>query len=452
MNFHVEHSLFFERKKTEIKGRMSVGLTLCILMMNMGIGNTTFSFIAASIGMILLMYTYVQGDRRIASAFTWVLMFMFFVLVSGFVWNYNVSHLNDIIARIFCGMIWVLWLGTQIDWTSLRQILVAIRVPKMIVSTMDHAIMHGVLTQREWISRRNATRLRVGTSKIPLSSWAQLLGEGALQAFLRLEHVEENAWVRCNVMIPIETDRTIFLDAVDLKRGKQLVLQQLTLRVTSGEWILLCGPSGAGKSSLLRLLAGLEAPTQGTVTRLGSSILSHTSLQNRLDARVALLVQNPEHHFIASTVGEDITWGLLRRGMNPTEAHHISFEMAKDLGIDHVWERPCHDLSFGEQRRVALAGILVLAPMLLLLDEPTAGLDPVAAHELRLVVQKLVQKTGATCIWATHDLASRPTLANRTILLRKQKIIFDGPTTEGLSRPWLLRAGLAVPKKGEPTC
>ena len=89
---------------------------------------------------------------------------------------------------------------------------------------------------------------------------------------------------------------------------------------------------------------------------------------------------------------------------------------------------------------------------MLLLDEPTAGLDPVSAHNLRTVVQTLVLKTGATCIWATHDLHSCPELAKRTLLLKDRHIIFDGPTQEGLSRPWMLKAGLAVAQKGEKSC
>ena len=122
------------------------------------------------------------------------------------------------------------------------------------------------------------------------------------------------------------------------------------------------------------------------------------------------------------------------------------------LRIDHLLSRPCHQLSFGEQRRVALAGLLVLEPALLLLDEPTAGLDPVAAHELRTPVGESVRRTGAACVWATHDLHSLPPQATRVALLRDRRLIFDGPVTEGLSKPWLIRAGLAVSEGEERTC
>ena len=452
MHFHAEHALFFERRQTLGRAVWGLGLTLCILIVNAGVNNATLSLIGSGIGLLFLIGAYVHGQRRVESALTWTLALIVCVILGGVALNRDLSLFIDIAARISCGVIWVLWLGTQMDWSSLRQLLLAIRIPETIVSTLDHALMHGILTQREWICRRNAARLRLGASRLPLSSWAQLLGEGALHAFLRLERVEENALIRSSPISDREVDDTIRLDAVSVTRGEQVVLKQLNFRVTTGEWVLVCGPSGAGKSSLLRLLAGLDGPAQGVMTRLGSSVSPGAELRDRLDGRIALLVQNPEHHFIASTVAEDIIWGLLRRNVDVAEAQTRSFEMAKALGVDHVWDRPCHDLSFGEQRRVALAGLLVLEPRLLLLDEPTAGLDPVAAHELRLVVQQLVKRTGASCIWATHDLNSRPTQAHRIVLLRDQRLLFDGPVTEGLSRPWMLQAGLAVPQEGAQLC
>ena len=186
--------------------------------------------------------------------------------------------------------------------------------------------------------------------------------------------------------------------------------------------------------------------------RLGRVVSPGATLKSRLDGRVALLSQNPEHHFIASTVAEDIAWGLLRRGVEHTEAKKRALDIAQALRVDHLMERPCHELSFGEQRRVALAGLLVLEPALLLLDEPTAGLDPLAAHELRILVEESLQRVGATCIWATHDIHAVPKEAKRIVLVRERQVIFDGPTDEGLSRPWMLRANLAVPEKDESSC
>ena len=140
------------------------------------------------------------------------------------------------------------------------------------------------------------------------------------------------------------------------------------------------------------------------MTRLGEKVVASSSLRNRLDGRVALLVQNPEHHFIASTVEEDIEWGLRRRGVPAEDAKAQSQQMAHDLGIGHLLSRACHDLSFGEQRRVALAGLLVLTKCSSSTSPPRA--DPVAAHHLRGLVRQWVERTDAL-IWATHDCTRR---------------------------------------------
>jgi len=349
-------------------------------------------------------------------------------------------------------VLWVLWLGTQIDWASFRQLLLAARIPESVVAALDHALMHGILTQREWTRRRDAVRLRLGSARLPLSSWGQIFGEGALQAFFRLESAEESALLRSRSFTGKKQEEAIRLANVNVERSGGVVLEQVNLGLDSGEWVVLCGPSGAGKSSLLRLLAGLDGPTEGTMTRLGTQVIADDPLNERVDGRVALLGQNPEHHFIASTVAEDIAWGLLRRDVDAAEARRRAVEVAQALRIAHLLERPCHALSFGEQRRVGLAGLLVLEPALLLLDEPTSGLDPVAAHELRTLVEQLVKRTGATCIWATHNIHSVPPHAKRIVLLRDGRVIFDGEPREGLSTHWLCRAGLATPHVREDAC
>ncbi len=449
MHLHAEHTLFFERSQPLWRTAASLVLTVSVLILNAGARSAAVSLVGSGAGGFLLLVAYVRGHRRLEPALAWTLALMTFALLGGVALRLEVGAFVGKATGISCGVIWVLWLGTQIDWASLRQLLLTLRIPEKAVASLDHALMHGVFTQSEWARRRDAARLRLGTSRLPLWAWGQLLGEGALQSFLRLERVEENALLRSSSSTDVGECLAFHLDAVHVERGGQVVLEQLNLRVAPGEWVLVCGPSGAGKSSLMRLLAGLDGPARGTMTRLGRSVSPGAKLHTRLDGRVALLSQNPEHHFIASTVSEDIAWGLLHRGAEATEAHRRASEIAKALRIDHLLARPCHQLSFGEQRRVALAGLLVLEPALLLLDEPTAGLDPVAAHELRRLVERSVQRTGAACIWATHDLHSLPTPADRVVLLRDRQVLFDGPTADGLWRPSLLRAGLVVAQEGE---
>ena len=449
MHLHAERLLFFERRQPLWVAASGVALTSSALIVNAGARSTTLSLIGSGIGAALLL-AHARGRRRIKPALGWAVALVALVLLGGVALDSSADVIAQAGVRVLCGAIWILWLGTQVDWASLRQLLLWLRIPEGVVASLDHALMHGVLTGREWVQRRDAARLRLGSPRLPLAAWGPLLGEGALQAFARLEHAEENALLRSASCEAVRAHDGVHLDAIDIERGGRLVLEQLEIRVARAEWLLVCGPSGAGKTSLLRLLAGLDRPAQGSMTRLGNHVSPDATLGARLHGRVALLGQNPEHHFIASTVAEDIAWGLLRRGVEAGEARCRSREVATALRIGHLLERSCHQLSFGEQRRVALAGLLVLEPALLLLDEPTAGLDPVAALELRTLVAEAVRRTSATCVWATHCLHSLPSEATRVVLLRDRRVLFDGSTAEGLSTPWLIRAGLAVPRENGP--
>lgn len=452
MQLHADHSLFFEDRESTGAVALSAALTLSVLFVNAAADSVFVSLLGSGLGAVLLGISWVGGQHRFKPALTWTISLVALAIVAGIALDSNMDVVAKTGVRILCGVVWVLWLGTRVDWAALRQLLLRLRVPEDIVFALDHAIMHGILTRREWEHRRDAAQLRLGTHRLPLSVWGPLLGEGALEAFARLELTEEHARLRRATPQDGNHDEgeAVRLDCIDIKRGDELVLEQFELLLGRSEQLLVCGPSGAGKSSLLRLIAGLDGPAEGTMTRFGKRVSPESPLRERLDGRVALLSQNPQHHFIASTVAEDIAWGLLRRGIGTAEAERRAREVASALGIDHLLERPCHQLSFGEQRRAALAGLLVLEPSLLLLDEPTAGLDPVASHELRMLVETTLRQTGAACIWATHDLHSLPARSKRVVLIRDRQLIFDGPTREGLSTPKLVRAGLAVGDRDDP--
>lgn len=468
MHLHAEHALFFERRQPLWVGAFSLGLTVAVLVANAGAQSAGFSFAGAGVGAVLLFLARARGRRRIEPALVWTLTLVVLASLAGVFLDAHAEAILATGARVLCGVVWILWLGSQLDWALLRALLLRVRVPEAVVASLDHAILHGVLTQREWVQRRDAARIRLGRARLPLSAWGPLLGEGALHAFSRLERTEESALLRSassaeasgEATADADSDSireasgedTLELDGVDVERGEQLVLEELHLRLRPSELLLVCGPSGAGKSSLLRLLAGLDPPARGTMNRLGRQVQPGATLRASLDGRVVLLCQNPQEHFIASTVAEDIAWGLVRRGLAAAEAARRSREVALALRIAHLLDRPCHQLSFGEQRRVALAGLLVLEPTLLLLDEPTTGLDPVAAAELRALVDESLRRTGAACVWATHDLHSLPPQSNRVVLLRDRRVIYDGLVAEGLSQPWLCRAGLAAPQDEEEVC
>ena len=112
-------------------------------------------------------------------------------LVSSTVMAVEMTAWLTVLSRILCGVIWIIWLRTQVDWVSLRQILLWLRTPESIVSSLDHAVMHGILTQREWVQRRDSACVRQGSSKLSMETWGQILGEGVLHA-CRLEHAVDS--------------------------------------------------------------------------------------------------------------------------------------------------------------------------------------------------------------------------------------------------------------------
>ena len=443
MHFHAEHSLFFERQQPLWRSICSLGLAVFMAVANVTANRLEVSLAGAGLASLLLVIAYGRGRRRVEPAVVWVLALVVIAMLGGNLIGGGPGGLGPVAARVSCGVLWVLWLGTVLDWPALRDLLTVARVPASVVGSLDHAVMSGAFTKHEWSRRGDAARMRLGAARVPLRARAHLLGEGALAGFLRLESAEEQALSRSAFSHTAAAREPLRLESVGVVRGGEIVIRSMDLTLHTGEWALVCGPSGAGKSSLLRVLAGLDAPGSGRVARLGTQLTSDLPLRKRLDGRVGLLSQNPEHHFIASTVSEDIAWGLVQRGLERGEAGRRAAEMADALGVGELLRRPCHALSFGEQRRVALAGLLVTEPDLLLLDEPTSGLDPVAAEQLIELVQVHAEKSGAACLWATHDLHSLPSRVQRVVLLHGGTVVFDGDLHEGLSAPWLKRAGLA---------
>jgi cobalt/nickel transport system ATP-binding protein len=445
MHFHANHPLFHQAHRDVRATAVRVSVVVGVLLLNSGLGSAAVSGMGLAVGLSLLLVAWLRGTHhRLVPALWWIVLLVVISVMATTLLTVDPQQALTVTTRIACGMTWMLWLGTQIDWADLRGLMLRLGLPVPAVDGLDRSVLHGVLTYREWSSRRDAAQLRLGQPKLPVRVWATLIAEGSWTALDRVEQAEAQA--RLRGATPRDSPREQVVQAVDL--GLQLddrtLLKDLSLTLGQGEWVALCGPSGAGKTTLLRLLAGVLCPTAGHLNRLGIAIGPRSALAARLDGRVCLLTQNPEHHFVASTVAEDIGWGLRQRGRSSADIDAAVHRVAERLRLTPLLSRPCHQLSVGEQRRAALAGLLVLQPDLLLLDEPTAGLDPVASANLIRLLTEL-RHTGTTCLWATHDRDSLPPSVERVLLLRDARLVFDGPRSTALSAPWLERAGLALP-------
>jgi cobalt/nickel transport system ATP-binding protein len=220
------------------------------------------------------------------------------------------------------------------------------------------------------------------------------------------------------------------------------VLRDLSLRVAAGERVAVLGGNGAGKTTLLRALMGL-VPVDGTLAIGGRPI---RRAEEAVGAGVGLVFQNPDDQLFAATVAEDVRFGPRNQGLDEAEVARRADAVLGQLGIGALWARPIEELSFGEKKRACLAGVLAMRPRILLLDEPTAGLDP--AGEEALVA--LVARLEATLVIATHAVELVPALATRVVVIGGGAVVADGPVQTVLARADLLRAcNLRPPRSWE---
>ena len=205
-------------------------------------------------------------------------------------------------------------------------------------------------------------------------------------------------------------------------------LRCVSLAVAAGERVAVVGANGAGKTTLLLRLCGVLAGQRGQaeVCGLDPADPHHRA---KLPASVGVVFQNPDDQLFAATVLEDVAFGPLNLGAEPAEARRVAEATLERVGLGGAGGRSPHRLSGGEKRRAALAGVLAMNPGVLLLDEPTAFLDPRGRRELAALLKSLP----TTLLVATHDLPFAAALCPRTVVLADGAVVADGPTAEVLA-------------------
>ncbi|MDX2230026.1 MAG: ABC transporter ATP-binding protein [Leptolyngbyaceae cyanobacterium bins.349] len=206
-------------------------------------------------------------------------------------------------------------------------------------------------------------------------------------------------------------------------------IEQVNLVVQPGERIGIVGANGCGKTTFFLLLCGMLTPTRGTIHLLGQAIRPGT-----FHTEIGLVFQNPDDQLFSPTVWEDVAFAPQNMGLAPEEvAQRVHTAMALTQ-VQDLAPRPPHHLSGGQKKRVAIAGVLAMNPEILLLDEPSAQLDPHSRRQLIRLLDSLPQ----TQLIATHDLDLALDLCDRTILLSNGQIVYDGDTYAILSNAELL--------------
>ena len=225
-------------------------------------------------------------------------------------------------------------------------------------------------------------------------------------------------------------------------------LDNMSFSVERGEFIGIIGHTGSGKSTLMQHLNGLLKPTSGSVLLDGKDIWSDKKLTRQARFRVGLVFQYPEYQLFEETVYKDIAFGPKNMGLSKDEIDRRVREAAGFVGLTEAQLQVSpFDLSGGQKRRVAIAGVIAMEPEVLILDEPTAGLDPVGREEILSNIQAYRKAKNATIMMVSHSINDVARLTDRLLVLNGSHIAMDGTPAEVFTRAWELEEmGLDIPE------
>lgn len=245
----------------------------------------------------------------------------------------------------------------------------------------------------------------------------------------------------------------IVLDHVNhiYEEGTSISFQALTdinLVIPDGQFIGLIGHTGSGKSTLVQHLNGLLAPTSGAIYYNGEDINEKGYSRKTLRSKVGLVFQYPEHQLFETDVFTDVCFGPKNLGLDRKEVELRAYTALKQVGLpDECFYQSPFELSGGQKRRAAIAGVLAMKPEVLILDEPTAGLDPKGRDEILDQVAKLREETGMTVILVSHSMEDVARYVDRIIVMNKNRVMFDdAPKMVFRHYKELEEVGLAAPQ------
>lgn len=229
---------------------------------------------------------------------------------------------------------------------------------------------------------------------------------------------------------------------------EKVALDDVTLEIQKGEFIGLIGHTGSGKSTLIQHLNGIISPTSGEILLDGENIHKDKTKLKEVRRRIGLAFQYPEYQLFEMTVYKDVAFGPTNLKLTEEEIHHNVVSALETVGIsEEIYEKSPFELSGGQKRRVAIAGVLAMNPEVLILDEPTAGLDPRGCDEILQAIKDLHDKRGITVILVSHSMEDVAKLVDRIIVMHRGKAAMQGTPKEIFSHvEELEQMGLAAPQ------
>lgn len=246
---------------------------------------------------------------------------------------------------------------------------------------------------------------------------------------------------------------SLILDHVNYSYGDDTAfsvhaLKDVSLVIPDGQFIGLIGHTGSGKSTLVQHLNGLLKPTSGAIYYNGEDIHDPDFDKKKLRNKVGLVFQYPEHQLFEIDVFKDVCFGPKNLGLSQKETELRAYAALKQVGIaDEYFYQSPFDLSGGQKRRVAIAGVLAMKPEILVLDEPTAGLDPKGRDEILDQIAKLKEETGITVILVSHSMEDVAKYVERIIVMNRGSVLYDDTPREVFQHyQELEQVGLAAPQ------
>ena len=225
-------------------------------------------------------------------------------------------------------------------------------------------------------------------------------------------------------------------------------LDDISLQIGEGEFIGLIGHTGSGKSTLVQHLNGLLRASSGNIYYNGADIYDKDFKMKQLRSKVGLVFQYPEHQLFEVDVFSDVCYGPKNLGLSKSEAELRAYEALKQVGLaDEYFYQSPFDLSGGEKRRAAIAGVLAMNPEVLILDEPTAGLDPKGREEILKQIARLREESGITVVLVSHSMEDVAEYVGRIIVMKQGRVVHDDVPREVFSHyKELEEIGLAAPQ------
>lgn len=225
-------------------------------------------------------------------------------------------------------------------------------------------------------------------------------------------------------------------------------LKHISTEIKDGEFIGLIGHTGSGKSTLIQHLNGLLKASSGAIYYRGTNIYQEGYDFKELRTQVGMVFQYPEHQLFETTVFRDVCFGPLNQGLSEEEATLRSYEALQSVGLpQELYERSPFELSGGQKRRAAIAGVLAMKPAVLILDEPTAGLDPKGRDEILDLIADMHRRYKNTIILVSHSMEDVARYVDRIMVMNQGELLYDGTPKEVFSRyQELEKIGLAAPQ------